>query len=80
MAYKPLWDFMDKHEGRKIGSSTEALDKEKKRQGVAGKMDTKKRWGNSAQKGLGVNSPAMMEARNKFDKQDKQKDATKGIE
>ncbi len=26
-------------------------------------MDTEKRWGNSALKGHGVNSPAMMEAR-----------------
>ncbi len=28
-------------------------------------FDGKKRWGNSAVKGYGVNSPAMMDARNK---------------
>ncbi len=32
-----------------------------------GKKDTKKRWGNSAITGVGVNSPAMMKARAKFD-------------
>ena len=31
-------------------------------------MDTHKRWGNSAIEGHGVNSPAMMEARKKFNK------------
>lgn len=31
-------------------------------------FDGKKRWGNSATKGHGVNSPAMMEARAKFKK------------
>lgn len=30
-------------------------------------FDGKKRWGNSAIRGHGVNSPAMMEARKKFD-------------
>lgn len=30
-------------------------------------FDGHKRWGNSAVKGHGVNSPAMMEARKKFD-------------
>ncbi len=32
MAYKPLWDWMDKQEGRKKGSSTKAMEKEKDRQ------------------------------------------------
>lgn len=32
MAYKPLWDWMDKQEGRKKGSSTKAMKKEKDRQ------------------------------------------------
>lgn len=31
-------------------------------------FDGKKRWGNSGLKGHGVNSPAMMEARKKFNK------------
>lgn len=31
-------------------------------------LDGKKRWGNSSMKGHGVNSPAMMEARAKFNK------------
>ena len=35
---------------------------------MAGKMDKDKRWGNSAMKGHGVNSPAMMEARKNFQK------------
>jgi hypothetical protein len=31
-------------------------------------FDSHKRWGNSATKGYGVNSPAMMEARKNFKK------------
>lgn len=38
-------------------------------------LDSKKRWGNSAMKGHGVNSPAMMEARKGFEK--KKKELTK---
>jgi len=30
-------------------------------------FDSNKRWGNSGTKGHGVNSPAMMQARKKFD-------------
>ena len=56
---KGLNDFMDKAEGREVGSSTKAIMKERKRQGY----DSKKRWGNSGLKGHGVNSPAMMKAR-----------------
>ena len=37
MANKPLWDWMDKVEGRKVGSSTAALEKEKTRQGYKAK-------------------------------------------
>jgi len=37
MAYKPMWDFMDKVEGKKIGSSHTALEKEKKAQGYSEK-------------------------------------------
>ena len=32
MAYKPLWNWMDKNEGRKEGSSHEAMEKERKYQ------------------------------------------------
>jgi hypothetical protein len=38
-------------------------------------FDKEKRWGNSAMKGYGVNSPAMMEARKGF--QDKKKSVAK---
>ena len=33
MAYKPLWDFMDKLEGKPKGTSIENLKREMKRQG-----------------------------------------------
>lgn len=41
MAYKPLWDWMDKHEGKKEGSSFEALQKERERQEVKKKLAQK---------------------------------------
>jgi hypothetical protein len=41
-----------------VGAKAKALEKKSG-------MDTHKRWGNSAMKGYGVNSPAMMEARKK---------------
>lgn len=34
-------------------------------------LDSDKRWGNSGMKGHGANSPAMMEARAKFNKEKK---------
>ena len=37
-----------------------------KTKALKGGFDSKKRWGNSAMKGHGVNSPAMMEARAKM--------------
>jgi hypothetical protein len=47
--------------------------KDNKKESMAKKMkadgfDSNKRMGNSAIKGVGVNSPAMMEARKKFKK------------
>jgi hypothetical protein len=33
MANKAMWDWMDKAEGKEVGSSTRNLEKEKKRQG-----------------------------------------------
>lgn len=48
------------------------MDAKKKALGKAKSgMDTHKRMGNSAMKGRGVNSPAMMEARAKFRKEGK---------
>lgn len=38
---KGLNDFLDKHEGRKIGSSTQAIMKERKRQGYDGGAKSK---------------------------------------
>ncbi len=35
MAYKPLMDWFDEHEGRKAGDSHKAIEKEKVRQGYA---------------------------------------------
>lgn len=40
MANKPMWDWMDKHEGKKVGSSHAAMEKEKVRQGY-GKAKSK---------------------------------------
>lgn len=37
MANKPMWDWMDKAEGKKVGSSHKAMEKEKVRQGVKSK-------------------------------------------
>lgn len=33
MAYKPMWDWMDKHEGKEEGSSFRHMQEERKRQG-----------------------------------------------
>ena len=38
MANKAMWDWMDKAEGKKVGSSHANLEKEKVRQGYAKKM------------------------------------------
>ena len=37
MANKKMWDWMDKVEGKSVGSSTTALKKEMKRQGYGAK-------------------------------------------
>ena len=37
MANKPMWDWMDKAEGKKAGSSHAAMEKEKVRQGAKSK-------------------------------------------
>lgn len=76
-ASKGLMDFMDKNEGREEGSSFKNINKERVRQGYKAHedpnkemendgFDNKKRWGNSAIRGVGTNSPAMMEARKGF--------------
>lgn len=43
MAYKPLWDWMDKVEGKKEGSSFEKLQKERERQGYKKESVAKKK-------------------------------------
>lgn len=50
-----------KHSTASHGAKSEALKKAK-----GSGFDSHKRWGNSAIKGHGVNSPAMMEARKKM--------------
>lgn len=48
-----------------------SYEKKKKELAKKGGFDKHKRFGNSAMKGHGVNSPAMMEARAKFLKEKK---------
>ena len=54
----------------KMTAHEKALGNVLKGKNIEGKkgFDGKKRWGNSALKGHGVNSPAMMEARSKLKK------------